>query len=102
MEDRDTNLVTESKQKEQLHEPKMYTVVFVNDDFTPMDFVSSILTQVFNLSAGAADVIMMKVHETGSANVGRFTKDIAETKIAIVNQTAQKYGYPLHTQAREM
>ena len=95
MMDKQIETVSESKTYEQKKEPAMYTVVFNNDDFTPMDFVSMVLTEVFNLPTSAADAIMMKVHETGSANVGRFTKDIADTRAQTVNFNAKQNQVPL-------
>ena len=38
---------TRERQKTNLREPKRYKVTIYNDDFTTMDFVVMILTQVF-------------------------------------------------------
>ncbi len=36
------------KDRQKIDRPKKYKVVFYNDDFTPMNLVTSILIEVFN------------------------------------------------------
>jgi len=79
----------------QLKRPPMYKVVMVNDDYTPMDFVVEILEMFFALNEEQATQIMLKVHTEGRAVCGVFTRDIAETKAAQVNQYAQENEHPL-------
>ena len=79
----------------QLKRPPMYKVVMMNDDYTPMDFVVEILEMFFTLSEEQATQVMLKVHTEGRAVCGVFTRDIAETKAAQVNQYAQENEHPL-------
>lgn len=76
-------------------EPPMYKVVLLNDDYTTMQFVVMILQSVFNKSLAEAQEIMLSVHEKGSGVAGVYTKQVAETKIAIVHQIAVQNEYPL-------
>lgn len=99
-EDRDSDVgrsigVVEELAKPQLKEPSMYKVVLLNDDYTPMEFVVEILQMFFNLNREKATQIMLSVHTTGRGTCGIFTKDIAETKSAQVNQYAQDNNHPL-------
>lgn len=78
-----------------LKRPSMYKVVMMNDDYTPMDFVIEILAAFFGMSEEQATQVMLKVHTEGKAVCGVFTRDIAETKAAQVNQYAQENEHPL-------
>lgn len=78
-----------------LKRPSMYNVVMMNDDYTPMDFVIEILEGLFGMSEEQATQVMLKVHTEGKAVCGVFTRDIAETKAAQVNQYAQEHEHPL-------
>ena len=79
----------------QLQEPKKYKVVLVNDDYTPMEFVVSVLKHFFHLTEVLAVEVMMKVHTEGRAVCGIYTRDIAETKVALVNEFAKMNDHPL-------
>ncbi len=81
--------------KTELKKPKMYVVIMHNDDYTTMQFVVQILMQIFNKSAEDASTLMMKIHTTGSAIVGKYTYDIAVTKKLLTEQMAEKEGFPL-------
>lgn len=76
-------------------EPPMYRVVLLNDNYTTMEFVTLILENVFRKSSAEARRIMLTVHEKGSGIAGVFTKEIAETKIAIVHHIAAQNEFPL-------
>lgn len=92
--DRDIGVVEELS-KPELKEPSMYKVVLLNDDYTPMEFVVEILQMFFNLNREKATQIMLSVHTTGKGTCGIYTRDIAETKSAQVNQYAQDNQHPL-------
>ncbi|MYE24523.1 MAG: ATP-dependent Clp protease adapter ClpS [Gammaproteobacteria bacterium] len=74
---------------------QMYKVLLLNDDYTPMEFVVHVLERFFRMDYEKAWQIMMAVHTTGSAVVGIFPRDIAETKSEQVNQYAQENNHPL-------
>ena len=78
-----------------IDEPKKYNVVFLNDDFTPIEFVVAVLTQLFSFSQEKSSKIANDIHEKGKAVVGTYTKDIAETKVKLVLDIANMSGHPL-------
>lgn len=83
------------KPQNQVKEPSFYKVILLNDDFTPMDFVVHILKKFFRLSDGEANRIMIEVHKKGAGIAGVFAKEIAETKVFLVNEYSRKSQYPL-------
>ncbi len=85
--------VQEAKPK--LQKPPLYKVVLLNDDFTPMDFVVDILVRFFTMSEEKATRIMLHVHTRGVGVCGVFSKDVAETKVAIVNEFSREHQHPL-------
>lgn len=86
-------LVLEPRTK--VKRPPMYKVVMLNDDYTPMDFVVEILTGIFRHTHEDAINLMLQVHQQGSAIVGIFTRDVAETKVEMVVNRAKMNEYPL-------
>jgi ATP-dependent Clp protease adaptor protein ClpS len=75
--------------------PPMYRVVLVNDDYTPMDFVIEILKTFFRMSHDRATQVMLHVHTRGRGVCGVFTFEIAETKVAQVNEYSRQSEHPL-------
>ena len=78
-----------------VRKPNLYTVVLINDDFTPMDFVVGLLINFFHKSKERATEIMLQVHSEGKGICGVYTYDVAETKVAQVNNYARSSEYPL-------
>lgn len=96
METKNKNIVvTQSKEETEYAKPRMFNVIMYNDDFTTMEFVTEILSVVFHKSDEEANTIMMKIHNSGKAVCGTFTRDIAETKMLIVHGSAIKNEFPL-------
>ena len=83
------------RDKPKLKKPQKYKVVFLNDDYTPMQFVVDLLVKLFHHSPSAATQIMLHVHEKGRGIAGVYTRDIAETKVVQVAQSAHQSGHPL-------
>lgn len=75
--------------------PRKYKVVLLNDDYTPMDFVVEVLKHFFHLNEEIAVQVMLQVHIQGKGICGVFTRDIAETKVALVNEYARMNQHPL-------
>ncbi len=78
-------------------QPPRYKVVLLNDDYTPMEFVVHVLEIFFGFDVDKATQIMLAVHNQGSAVIGIFTRDVAETKSEQVNNYAQSHDHPLLT-----
>ncbi len=75
--------------------PSMYKVLMLNDDYTPMEFVVSVLERFFNKSHEEANQIMLHVHQRGVGVCGVFTYEIAETKVNQVMEFARRQQHPL-------
>jgi ATP-dependent Clp protease adaptor protein ClpS len=84
-----------AEKKPELKRPQMYQVVLLNDDYTPMEFVVEILETIFYMNREQATQVMLTVHTHGKGVCGVFTRDIAETKAAQVNQYARDNQHPL-------
>src|SRR3954468_10755649 len=81
--------------------PKMYVVILLNDDYTPMDFVVLILRRFFGKTEEEAHTIMLDVHKKGSGVAGVYTLEVAEMKVMQVNQFAQMNEHPLKSSLQE-
>ena len=81
-----------------IDEPKKYNVVFLNDDFTPIEIVVAILTQLFSFPQEKSSKLANDIHEKGKAVVGTYTKDVAETKVNMVLNIANMSGHPLQAE----
>ena len=75
--------------------PSLYDVIMLNDDYTPMDFVTKILQTIFHLSEFDSQQLMMTIHTEGQGHCGTYSFDVANTKILEVKEAAQKEGHPL-------
>ena len=81
-------------------EPPLFHVAILNDDFTPMNFVISVLRLVLRLSREEATLLTLRAHKNGHAVCGAFSRDIAETKAQEINELALRNGHPLQSQAQ--
>ncbi|MDI1472026.1 MAG: ATP-dependent Clp protease adapter ClpS [Thermodesulfovibrio sp.] len=85
----------EEKQEISIDKPNLYRVYLLNDDYTTMDFVVYVLMKIFDKTQLEATAIMLHVHRHGKGLAGIYIKEIAETKVAQVEQLARKNGFPL-------
>tara|TARA_B100001750_G_C14881897_1_gene290896 strand:+ start:133 stop:495 length:363 start_codon:yes stop_codon:yes gene_type:complete len=81
--------------KPKLKKPPLYRVIIFNDDYTPMEFVVYVLQTFFGIDRDKATQIMLAIHTQGKGVCGIFTKEVAETKAAQVNNFARKNEHPL-------
>jgi ATP-dependent Clp protease adaptor protein ClpS len=91
----DSGTGTAVEERVKVKKPRMYRVLLLNDDYTTMDFVVSILETIFQKSPAEATKVMLHVHNRGSGLCGVYTKEIAETKVEMVHNRAKDEGYPL-------
>lgn len=96
-----TDIQLDEKIKVRVSEPKRWKVIFLNDDHTPMDFVTSILIEIFKHSVDSAKRVMLQVHETGSGVAGVYSFEIAEAKAVEATNSARGAGYPLQIKMEE-
>ena len=87
--------VAQLERKKVVAPPPMYQVWLLNDDYTPMDFVVTVLERFFAKSTDEAEVVILKVHHEGKAICGEYPRDIAETKVVRVTRFAREAGHPL-------
>ena len=88
-----TDVIT--KPRTRTKKPRLYKVLLLNDDYTPMDFVIYVLEQYFNKSRSEATGIMLQVHRSGIGICGVFTYEVAETKVSQVMNIARQNEHPL-------
>ncbi|MEO7065709.1 MAG: ATP-dependent Clp protease adapter ClpS [Rhodanobacter sp.] len=81
--------------KPEVARPPLFQVLLLNDDFTPMDFVVEVLRGFFSLDQEQAVQVMLHVHTRGRGVCGVFTHEVAETKVAQVNEYSRSNQHPL-------
>ena len=84
-----------TRTRTQTKKPSMYRVLLLNDDYTPMEFVVTVLRKYFNKGPDEATSIMLHVHHHGVGECGVFTYEVAETKVTQVMDFARKHQHPL-------
>ena len=82
--------------------PSKYNVIFHNDDFTPMEWVVSLLVEVFDRTLEQAKEITIKIHETGQGVAGTFYHEIAEQKQQETIVLSRHAGHPLKVTIKEV
>ncbi len=92
-----SNTVTTPRVRVQVkpERPRLHKVILLNDDYTPREFVVTVLKAEFHLGEEQARRVMMTAHQRGACVVAVFTKDVAETKATRATEATRKKGYPL-------
>ena len=75
--------------------PRMYQVLMLNDDYTPMDFVVVVLQTVFGMTREKATRVMLQVHREGMGVCGTYTREVAAAKVEQVIDLARRHQHPL-------
>ncbi|UOO76254.1 ATP-dependent Clp protease adapter ClpS [Neisseria sp. Dent CA1/247] len=96
--DSDTDVLNRSRTTP----PKRYGVYLLNDDYTTMDFVVKVLTEIFMMPEERAVAVMLLVHHEGKGLCGVYSRDIAETKQRQVMTCAREEGHPLQCTVEEV
>ncbi|MDE0309403.1 MAG: ATP-dependent Clp protease adapter ClpS [Acidiferrobacterales bacterium] len=81
--------------KPKLKKPRLYKVVLLNDDYTPMEFVVYVLRNLFLMEEELAITVMLNVHNNGRGVCGVFAREVAEMKVRDVLEFARRYQHPL-------
>ncbi len=84
-----------TRTRTQTKKPSMYRVLLLNDDYTPQEFVVTVLRKYFSKGVEEARRIMLHVHQHGVGECGVFTYEVAETKVTQVMDYARKHQHPL-------
>jgi ATP-dependent Clp protease adaptor protein ClpS len=90
-----TEIAPIEKTKIRVENPKRWKVIIINDDHTPMDFVISMLIEIFRHELDSASHITNQVHESGSGIAGVYDFEIAEVKAVDATKLARENGFPL-------
>ncbi len=77
------------------NEPSKYKVVMLNDDQTPMDWVMTVLQEIFKHSRDQSEKITLTIHQEGSGIAGIYTYEIAEMKAIEATNLSRNQGFPL-------
>jgi ATP-dependent Clp protease adaptor protein ClpS len=91
----DTVVKPRTKAKPKTERPKLHKVILVNDDYTPREFVVTVLKAEFRMTEDQAHKVMITAHRLGVCVVAVFTKDVAETKATRATDAGRTKGYPL-------
>ncbi|RTZ60169.1 MAG: ATP-dependent Clp protease adapter ClpS [Gammaproteobacteria bacterium] len=95
--DNDDGLALEEA-KPKVKKPPRYKVVLLNDDYTPMDFVVDLLQRFFRMDNDKAVQVMLQVHTRGKGVCGLFSREVAETKVQLVQDYAREQQHPLQVE----
>ena len=91
----DTVAKPKTRVKTKTERPRLHKVILVNDDFTPREFVVTVLKAEFRMTEDQAHKVMITAHRRGVCVVAVFTKDVAETKATRATDAGRAKGYPL-------
>ena len=91
----DTITKPRTKTRLKVERPKLYKVILLNDDFTPREFVVTVLKGEFSMSEDQALRVMLTAHQKGVCVVAVFTRDVAETKATRATDAGKAMGFPL-------
>src|ERR1700676_2675946 len=86
---------TNIKDEMKVERPRLHKVILVNDEYTPREFVVTVLKAEFRMSEDQALRVMITAHQHGVCVVAVFTKDVAETKATKATDAGRSKGYPL-------
>jgi ATP-dependent Clp protease adaptor protein ClpS len=96
-----TDIQLDEKIKITASEPKRWKVIILNDDTTPMEFVTTVLMDIFRHTETTAQDIMLQIHQTGSGVAGTYSFEIAEAKAVEATNLARTNSYPLQIKLEE-
>jgi len=89
------DVITQIQTNNQLKEPPMFKVIYLNDSGTTMQFVIESLVNFFDYAVDTAVKITQDIHEAGSAVVAVLPYEIAEQKGIEVTMSARTSNMPL-------
>jgi len=91
----ETVVKPKTRTKTKVERPRLHKVILVNDDYTPREFVVTVLKAEFRMTEDQAHKVMITAHRRGVCVVAVFTKDVAETKATRATDAGRAKGYPL-------
>ena len=97
----DIDVVIDEKIILDLREPNDFNVIILNDQTTPIEWVISVLKDIFKHSDADAEALTMKIHNENSAIVGTYKYEIAEQKSIETVNASRNHGFPLQLKVEE-
>ena len=91
----DTIVIPGTKVEPKVERPRLHKVILLNDDYTPREFVVTVLKGEFHMTEDQAYNVMITAHRKGACVVAVFTRDVAETKATRATEAGRAKGYPL-------
>ena len=91
----DTIIIPGTKIEPKVERPRLHKVILLNDDYTPREFVVTVLKAEFRMNEDQAYNVMITAHKKGACVVAVFTRDVAETKATRATEAGRAKGYPL-------
>ena len=73
----------------------MWSVLLLNDDTTPMEFVVNVVERFFEVDHDSATRIMLGAHNEGSVECGFYPYEEAKTKALQVTDFAKRHQHSL-------
>src|SRR5216683_40601 len=73
-----------TKVKTKVERPRLHKVILVNDDYTPREFVVTVLKAEFRMTEDQAHKVMITAHRRGVCVVAVFTRDVAEVEGVVI------------------
>jgi ATP-dependent Clp protease adaptor protein ClpS len=72
-----------------------WSVLILNDDHTPMEFVAYAIEEFFDMDRESAMRLMLRIHSEGAAECGTYSREIAKATAMRVVALAREHGHPL-------
>jgi ATP-dependent Clp protease adaptor protein ClpS len=92
------DVITRPDVNQEIKEPPLFKVIYLNDDGTTTEFVVESLISFFDYTSDTAVKITQDIHEIGSAVVAVLPYEIAEQKGIEVSMAARSVNMPLKIQ----
>jgi ATP-dependent Clp protease adaptor protein ClpS len=84
-----------AKVRTKIERPRLHKVILLNDDYTPREFVVTVLKAEFRMNEDQAYRVMLTAHRRGACVVAVYTRDVAESKATRATEAGRSKGYPL-------
>ena len=82
--------------------PSLYEISFLNDEYTKFNDVIDLAQEYFNMNENEAWDVAFEVDTGGHSVVGKYTRDVAETKLSLAKKFMQSRGNPFKMEVRKV
>ena len=88
-------IMTAAKKTVISQKPVLFKVVMIQEPDSSVDFVIDVLEKNFTLDKAAMKEKVKEMHDNGTSVCGIYSRDVAETKVGILNNMARINNYPV-------